>query len=137
MIYTLPVLEDIDNKVLEIILGQQRILQNSMLGQPRRWLGSLRRSAMARAIRGSNSIEGYYATMDQAVAAIENEPPVEYTDTWLATKGYRDALTYILQAASDPTFEFSKQFLKSLHFMMIGHEMDKNPGKWRVELCSL
>ena len=132
MIYTLPVLEDIDNKVLEIILGQQRILQNSMLGQPRRWLGSLRRSAMARAIRGSNSIEGYYATMDQAVAAIENEPPVEYTDTWLATKGYRDALTYILQAASDPTFEFSKQFLKSLHFMMIGHEMDKNPGKWRA-----
>ncbi len=86
---------------------------------------------MAKAIRGSNSIEGYHATLDQAVAAIENEPPQEYTDTWLATKGYRDALTYILQASSDPHFEFSKQFLKSLHFMMIGHEMDKMPGKWR------
>lgn len=86
---------------------------------------------MAKAIRGSNGIEGYHATLDQAVAAIENEPPSEYTDTWLATKGYRDALTYILQAATDPHFEFSKQFLKSLHFMMTGHEMDKNPGQWR------
>ena len=132
MIYTLPSPEIIDQKVLEIILAQQKILQNNMLGQPRRWVGSLRRSAMARAIRGSNSIEGYHATMDQAVAAIQNEPPSEYTDTWLATKGYRDALTYILQASSDPHFEFSKQFLKSLHFMIIGHEMEKNPGKWRT-----
>jgi Fic family protein len=132
MIYTLPLPEPIDQKVLEIIWDQQKILQNNMLGQPRRWTGSLRRSAMARAIRGSNSIEGYHATMDQAVAAIQNEPPPEYTDTWLATKGYRDALTYILQASSDPHFEFSKQFLKSLHFMIIGHEMANSPGKWRT-----
>lgn len=86
---------------------------------------------MAKAIRGSNTIEGYHATLDQAIGAIENEPPAEYTDTWLATKGYRDALTYILQASHDPHFEFSKQFLKSLHFMMVGHEIGKNPGQWR------
>jgi Fic family protein len=131
MIYTLPGPEGPDLAVLEMIRRQHAILTNLLSGERRRWTGSLRRSAMARAIRGSNSIEGYNATLDQAVAAIANEPPAEYTDTWLATKGYRDALTYILQAASDPYFEFSKQFLKSLHFMMVGHEMSKSPGQWR------
>ncbi|MEA2834660.1 MAG: hypothetical protein QOG66_2862 [Methylobacteriaceae bacterium] len=132
MIYELPAPEAPDLAVLEMIRKQHAILTNLLTGEHRRWTGSLRRGAMARAIRGSNSIEGYNATLDQAVAAIENEPPAEYTDTWLATKGYRDALTYILQASNDPYFEFSKQFLKSLHFMMVGHEMVKSPGQWRL-----
>ena len=55
----------------------------------------------------------------------------ERTETSLAIRGYRNALTYIGQAATDPYFEFSKQFLKSLHFMMIGHDMSKYPGQWR------
>lgn len=130
MIYQLPHPEPIDREVLSMIFDQHKRLQ-AILGDPRRWTGSLRRSAQAKNIRGSNSIEGYHVTLDQAIGAIENEPPTEYTETWLAAKGYRDALTYILQAARDPFFEFSKQFLKSLHFMMVNHEMEKNPGQWR------
>ena len=87
---------------------------------------------MARAIQGSNSIEGYHATLDEALAAVEDEPVSdERTETARAIKGYRDALTYICQVAQDPFFEFSKQFLKSLHFMMIGFDMSKSPGRWR------
>lgn len=130
MIYQLPSLEPIDLLVLEMILDQHMRLQ-SMLGEPRRWSGSLRRSAQAKNIRGSNSIEGYHVTLEQAIGAIVNEPPAEYSEAWLAAKGYQDALSYILQASRDPYFEFSKQFLKSLHFMMINHEMEKNPGHWR------
>jgi Fic family protein len=131
MIFTLPHPQDDDLKVLELIIAQHARLQNLIMSDPRRWSGSLRRSSMAKAIRGSNTIEGYHATLEQAIGAIENEPPTEYTETWMATKGYRDALTYILQATRDPYFEFSKQFLKSLHFMMVGHEMEKAPGQWR------
>jgi Fic family protein len=132
MIFTLPAPEPIDHEVLEMIFEQHSRLQTLLMNQPLRWVGSLRRSSMAKAIQGSNTIEGYHATLDQAIGAIENEPPAEYTETWMATKGYRDALSYILQASRDPYFEFSKQFLKSLHFMMVGHEIDKKPGQWRT-----
>ena len=100
---------------------------------PRRWFGTLRKATLARAIRGSNSIEGYDASLDEAMAAVEeDEPPLdEKTETWLAINSYRSAMTYILQTCQDPTFEFGKQFLKSLHFMMLQWDMSKSPGQWR------
>ena len=133
MIYAPPQLEQADELVLGLISHQRERLRGIMQGgNATRWHGSLRRSMMARAIVGSNSIEGYHATVDEAIAVVDNEMPIDGpTETWQAIKGYRDALTYILQAANDPYFEFSKQFLKSLHFMMLGHEMSKHPGQWR------
>jgi len=132
MIYQLPALEAADESVLELINRQKDRLKLYTGFEPRRWYGSLRRSTMARAIQGSNSIEGYHATLDEALAAVEDEPVSdERTETARAIKGYRDALTYICQVAQDPFFEFSKQFLKSLHFMMIGFDMSKSPGRWR------
>jgi hypothetical protein len=44
--------------------------------QPTRWTRLLRRSQLARAIQGSNSIEGYNVTVDDAVAAVEGEQPL-------------------------------------------------------------
>jgi Fic family protein len=132
MIYAQPNLEPIDKAVLGMISHQRERLRGILQGNATRWHGSLRRSMMARAIVGSNSIEGYHATVDEAIAVVDNEMPLDGpSETYSAIKGYRDALTYILQAANDPYFEFSKQFLKSLHFMMIGHELAKHPGQWR------
>ena len=132
MIFQTPSLEPIDRQVLALVAGKRDALRAYSIGDSKRWFGSLRRSTLARAIQGSNSIEGYHASVDEAIAAIDNEFPQEGTsETWLAIKGYRDALTCIMQAAADPYFEFSKQFLKSLHFMMLGHEMSKKPGQWR------
>ena len=133
MLYATPQIEALDQGVLELI-GQQKELLRLYASDtsPRRWTGSLRRSMLARAIQGSNSIEGYNISLDDAMAVVEGEPIVdERTETARAIKGYRDAMTYICQAAQDPYFEFSTQFLKSLHFMMLGHEMSKLPGKWR------
>ncbi len=66
------------------------------------------------------------------MAAVENEDATDIQkETWLEIKGYRDAMTYIMQAATDPHFEFSRQFLKSLQFMMLGHDLTKSPGQWR------
>lgn len=133
MIFRAPALDGSDEAVLALIFDQKERLKLYANNSPGRWFGSLRRSTLARAIQGSNSIEGYTASLDDAIAAVEDEPVVldERTEVWKATIGYRDALTYICQAAQDPYFEFSKQFLKSLHFMMLGFDMSKYPGQWR------
>ena len=88
--------------------------------------------AFARAVQGSNSIEGYNASLDDVVAAVEGEPTLDANEeTQLALVGYRDAMTYVLQIAGDETVEVDEGLLKSLHFMMIKHDLGKNPGRWR------
>ena len=132
MIFATPILDDAERAVLALIASQRDTLRHYVTHQPRRWFGTMRRNTFARAIQGSNSIEGYNASVDEAIKIIEGEPPLdERTETWYALKGYRDAMTYIIQTTTDSTFEFGKQFIKSLHFMMISHEINKNPGQWR------
>ena len=138
MIFAEPKLETADERVLDLILRQRERLKIHTQNNPRRWSGSLRRSTFARAIQGSNTIEGYNATMEEAIAAVEQEPPIdETTETWLAINGYRAAMTYIMQAANDPFFELGKQFLKSLHFMMTGFDLNAYPGQWRPGYVSV
>src|SRR5665213_1285355 len=130
MIFETPNLTDEDAAVLEIISEQKDRLQVFTNINPRRWSGSLRRATLARAIQGSNSIEGYNVSLDEAVAAIEDEPALdERTETSRAIRGYRDAMTYILQATKDPHFQISAELLKSLHFMMLQYDMSKNTGQ--------
>ena len=132
MIFAEPALSREDRKVLEILEGQRRRLRLATQHNPRRWHGTLRQSTFARLIQGSNAIEGYNATMDEAMAAVEDEPPLdEKTETLRALDGYRTAMTCIMQAAVDPYFEFSRQFLKSLHFMMTEFDLSAHPGQWR------
>jgi len=98
----------------------------------RRWDGLLRRSLFARAIRGSNSIEGYNASIDDAIAAVEGEEPLEAEDlTWKATVGYRNAMTYVLQLARDPHFTYSESLIRGLHYMILYYDLSKHPGLWR------
>lgn len=132
MIFAEPQLEDSDRKALDLLKGQRNRLRISTQNNPRRWVGTLRKSTFARVIQGSNAIEGYNASMDEAMAAVEEEQPIdERTETWFAINGYRSAMTYIMQGAKDPYFQFSKQYLKSLHFMMTGFDMSAQPGQWR------
>jgi Fic family protein len=102
------------------------------LATPRRWKGLLRRNTLARAVRGSNSIEGYNVTAEDAIAAVEGEEPLTADrEAWLAVTGYRTAMTFVLQLTKDPNFAYSEGFIRGLHFMMVQHELKKNPGNWR------
>lgn len=86
----------------------------------------------ARAVQGSNSIEGYNASLDDVVAAVEGEPTLDTgEETQLALAGYRDAMTYVLQIARDETPVLDEGLIKSLHFMMIKYDLGKNPVRWR------
>jgi Fic family protein len=102
------------------------------VAEPRRWFGSVGRVLRARAIQGSNSIEGYTVSVEDAIAAVEGEDPSEAEDeNWRATLGYRAALTYVLQLSRDPYFEHSTALIRSLHFMMTEYSLDAGPGLWR------
>jgi Fic family protein len=120
-----------EEKVIQAISQMHKALRYS-LSTPSRWEGVLRRNAFARAIQGSNSIEGYVVTKDDAIAAAEGEEPIAAErETWSAVTGYRNAMTYVLQLSKDPEFEFNDGFLRSFHYMMLQHDLSKHPGNWR------
>jgi Fic family protein len=120
----LPVISRID--------GMHTQLRFQLQQAPRRWTGLLARTTRARALQGSNSIEGFNVSVDDAVAAIEGEEPLdEKTEAWKAVRGYREAMTYILQIAADPQFMHHEAVLRSLQFMMTGYDLKSNPGRWR------
>ena len=131
MIFATPELNTQEQGVIKAVEKVRGEIKYS-LRAPGRWAGTLRRNAFARAIRGSNSIEGYDVTAEDAIAAAEGEPPLDApTETWFAITGYRMAMTYVLQLASDQHFCYSEGLLKSLHFMMTQHELKKHPGTYR------
>jgi Fic family protein len=131
MVFTTPELHSDEIEVLALLADQREKLRDRM-AEPRRWSGTLRRMAFARAVQGSNSIEGYNASLDDVVAAVEEEPTLgAEEETQQALAGYRDAMTYVLQIADDRSLEVDEGLLKSLHFMMLKYDLKKNPGRWR------
>jgi Fic family protein len=131
-VYITPKLQPVEAEVLGMIEELRNQLRNYVNLEPRRWYGTLRRMSFARAVQGSNSIEGYDASLDDVIAAVDDEPTLSADEeTRLALNGYRDAMTYVLQIAQDPTAKVDAGLLKSLHFMMLKHRLDKNPGRWR------
>ena len=132
MIFAMPTLTEGDRAVLALIRELKEALRYAVARSPNRWKGSLRRNTFARALRGSNSIEGINASLSDAVAIIDDEKPETVDDeTFRALSGYRNALTYILQTHDDPHFELHAQVIKSLHFMMLSYDLTKMPGQWR------
>lgn len=132
MLFAAPRLDGRESEVLDRIESLKGVLR-PQLAQPRRWPGSLRRLAFARNIRGSNSIEGFDAQLDDAAAVALGEEPLDAsTETRLALEGYRNAMTYVLQLAQEDSFELSETLVKSLHFMMTSYDLTVRPGRWRA-----
>jgi len=130
MVYELPALDSSDHAVLGAIDGLAKELRHYLV-HPRRWFGTLRRATVARAVQGSNTIEGYHASVEDVAAVLEDEEPMDAdSETRHAIAGYRDAMTYVLQLASDPP-KVSDALVKSLHFMMMKYDLSKHPGSWR------
>jgi Fic family protein len=131
VIFKTPPLLASELEVLEKIKVMRQSLKYS-ISAPGRWFGALRRATLARNIRHSNSIEGINITRDDALAAVDDDEPLSAErTTWQATIGYRNAMTYALQLADDPHFSYSEGLIRSLHFMMIQHDLAKKPGRYR------
>jgi Fic family protein len=132
MIYVTPQLEQIDHDVLGLLHEQRNTLRYQVNQGPVRWVGFLRRNTFARAVRGSNSIEGYDANLSDAVEIIDDQKPETVEDeTRFALLGYRNAMTYILRIYDDPHAKINLELIRSLHFMMLSYDITKHPGQWR------
>lgn len=131
-VYETPTLMPVEREVLNLIGDLRTLVLVHVAEAPRSCAGQLRRMAFARAVQASNSIEGYDASLEDVIAAIDDEPTLAAgEETRLALSGYRDAMTYVLQIAEDDRLAIDEGLLKSLHFMMIKHRIEKNPGRWR------
>jgi Fic family protein len=131
MLFSTPKLEKVEIDALEEI-AQIRKQVRHMTGQPRKWSGMLRQMMVASAIRGSNSIEGYKASVEDAMAAMQRVEPFEaHGETWNALISYQSAMTFVLQLANDPSFRYEEGFIRSLHYMMLQYDLNKHPGNWR------
>ncbi len=130
MIYEPPRLDGRDEQALanlDVLRGQLARYVYS----PRRWFGTIRRAAFARAVQGSNSIEGINASVEDVAAMVADEPPLDARDEIvLAIAGYRDAMTYVLQLAQGEVV-LDQSLIRSLHFMIMKYDLAKNPGQWR------
>ncbi len=125
---------NLDQAELEVIdkIKEMRKALSHLFSASGRWYGLLRKATFARNIRHSNSIEGIHVSRDDALAAVNDEEPMSADrSTWDATVGYRNAMTYALQLAKDQHFSYSEGLIRSLHFMMLQHVLDKHPGRYR------
>lgn len=133
MIFQTPEPSPEDRQVLDLVTEQRQQLRHHVNQNPHRWTGFLRRNTFARAVQGSNTIEGFNATVDETNEIIDDERPETVAEeTYRALSGYQDAMTYVLQVHDDPLFDLNPQFLKSLHFMMMSYDLTKLPGQWRT-----
>ena len=131
MLYRTPDLTPADEQVVAGI-RRMRAELSDQLRTPRRWQGGLRRSTQAKAVQGSNSIEGYVVDEQDAAAAIDGDSPLSADQrTWAEILGYRRTLTYVIQMAQVPGFRVDAQTLRTMHFMLLEHDLGKSPGRWR------
>jgi Fic family protein len=132
MIFEYPTLDSVDQDVLEMIRQLRRDLRHQVAVNPVRWTGFLRRNTFARALQGSNSIEGINADLAEAVAIVDEEKPETLEEeAEKALTCYRTALTYVLRLHDDPYAQINAQLIRSLHFIMLNYDMTMLPGQWR------
>ncbi len=132
MLFKAPDLPAYYSQVIEQIEDYRVKLRYAISDNLNRWTGFLARMSYARVVYGSNTMEGVNATFDDAVAVVDGEtPPDPKDEDWLALTGHRDAMDYIIQLSKEPGFKHNEGTLLGLHFMMMKHDLSKNPGRYR------
>ncbi len=132
MLFETPPLSELEMSVIEEIDDVRRATEY-LLAPTHRWIRPLRRTTFARNIQASNSIEGHNVSLEDALAAATGGIPEEATDEdFLSVRNYGDAMTYVISLAKDPDFAHSADLIKSLHYMMMKHDLSARPGRWRA-----
>ncbi len=124
-----PELGDDEHEAIAKITAKQQDLRHRTY-EPRRWVGSMRRQAQAAAILGSSKIEGHVVSQEDAEAIVDGRVTSESIDH-TAVRAYQRAMTFVLQAARDPHFEYSPGVLKAMQFMINEFDLDAHPGRFR------
>ena len=132
MIYRTPPLPDDFLQVIEKISDLREKLRFATSDSLNRWTRLLARTTAAQVMVSTNSIEGINVTLDHAIAVVDGEPSPGPEDAdRRAVIGYWNAMTYIVQLSKDPGYVHNEGTLKSLHYMLLAHDLKMHPGRWR------
>lgn len=128
MLYAPPALDTEDRHVLDELDDLRRDLRYRV-AEPHRWDGQLGRNLTARAVQGSNAIEGYRASVEDVESVVAGEEPLDASSgVTHELEGYQRALGYVQSLGRAPRFRYETSLLHALNYMMIGHHPNKTPG---------
>jgi hypothetical protein len=128
-LFRAPDLSSDEVEVVARIDELRATLRYEVVQTPRRWTGSLRRVMFARAILGSNTIEGYNVTLADAMAVAEGE---ELLDAAEETGERSRAIERRDPCCSSPVTTLQYSELLNSSFMTLNHDMTKGPGLLRT-----
>ncbi|GAA1628789.1 hypothetical protein GCM10009733_026940 [Nonomuraea maheshkhaliensis] len=133
MLYAPPQLTSADLRVLAD-LEEMRHHLCVHLRKEEQWIRQLRRSLTARAVVGSNTIEGCAASIDDTEALMAGEAPLETNDVTRRERVNHQRAMTCIQALPDAGAEFRYDLglLNGLHFMMQEPHTRKRPGRLRT-----
>jgi len=127
MLFRTPPVTEREAKVNDEIDAIRRQLN---LPRLRAWPGLPWRAIQDRILQASKNPALGNAFFENAGAG-EDEPGAGNPDAWSATPGYHTALSFVLQLADAPDFAIDEGIIRALHYMMVGHDPEKGPGRWR------
>jgi hypothetical protein len=95
------------------------------------WGPSLRRVCLARVVRGSASLSGYEASLDDALAVVDGAAGADDRPGGSTLSGIRDCLRGALQLGMEDDLEAGPTLVRALHYMALGGDARSRPGRWR------
>ncbi|MFZ5470108.1 MAG: Fic family protein [Myxococcota bacterium] len=100
----------------------------------RTWVGRLRRDLEAEAVAASTIMEGVPVTVEEVRRILAGERPPEVTEENRAlVEGYREAMSFVLRRADDPSFHWDRELLVSLHDRVLGGSFALGAGRLRTD----
>ena len=133
MLFQTPPLHEREAEVIEEI---ERIRRQLALPKLRTWPGLPWRAIHDRILQASKNPALGNLQLENVGPAEEEGPAAEHDgqsveEAWAGAPGYHVALSFVLQLAEAPDFAIDEGTLRALHFMMVGHEPNVTPGRWR------
>jgi Fic family protein len=100
---------------------------------PRRWAGRLRREVESASVAASTAMEGVPVTVDEVrrILAGDRPPQVSAEDAALV-RGYREAMSYVLRRADDPSFRWQDELILGIHDRVLAGSWAAGAGRYRT-----
>ncbi len=128
MLFQTPPITEREAEVIDEIEAIRRELNPPRLQE---WPGLPWRTIHARVAKDPTDIFAEKAPREKTGATQYEDPDSDGHDAWATAPGYHAALTFILQLADAPDFSYDEGIFRALHYMIVGHDPEKGPGRWR------
>jgi Fic family protein len=100
---------------------------------PRRWASRLRRDLEAEAVAASTQMEGVPVTVDDVRQILAGDPPRTVSaEAVELVSGYRNAMTFVMRRADDPSFEWNRELLVGIHDRVLAGREQDGAGRIRT-----